>query len=126
MKTIHWQEKRDKLRIIIYENSKMGRLLTRKFNIQKHSYFWHFSVRYENLSLFISYDIKWFISRGFCYPRQLGYKRFPPVGTGTIREDDPHDNQRSPVSPSVGFPPVGIITGQSGINSGVTPPGFIP
>jgi hypothetical protein len=64
---------------------------------------------------------------GFCYPRQLGYKRFPPVGMGTIREDDPTVIRGVRYSRQLDFPSVGniYIPVIRGINSGVTPPGFI-
>ena len=58
----------------------------------------------------------------------VGYERFPPVGTGTIREDDPTINRGVRYPRQLGFPPVGkylYIPVIRGINSGVTPPGFI-
>jgi hypothetical protein len=58
----------------------------------------------------------------------VGYERFPPVGTGTIREDDPTIIRGVRYPRQLGFPPVGkylYIPVIRGINSGVTPPGFI-
>jgi hypothetical protein len=56
----------------------------------------------------------------------VGYERFPPVGTGTIREDDPTIIRGVRYPRQLGSRQLEINTGQSGINSGVTPPGFIP